>query len=158
MIMDFLQEKGALFYRGEIEHSYPHCWRCHEPVIFRATEQWFLSMDAHDLRAKLVKALERSRFLPGDRTQPDDGDDQSRPDWCLSRQRFWGTEIPDPSHPKDPDIFDVWFESGVSWAAVLQQRPELVLSRRYVLKGRPTPRLVSGVADSLGGAGETGAL
>ena len=46
MIMDFLQAKGALLYRGEIEHSYPHCWRCHKPVIFRATEQWFLSMSS----------------------------------------------------------------------------------------------------------------
>jgi isoleucyl-tRNA synthetase len=139
MIMDFLQEKGALLYRGELEHSYPHCWRCHEPVIFRATEQWFLSIDHKDLRQRALAEIEKidknKGWIPAYGKNRIAGMLESRPDWCLSRQRFWGTEIPDPVKPKDPDIFDVWFESGVSWAAVLKQRPELAYPADMYLEG-----------------------
>lgn len=151
MIMDFLQEKEALLYRGELEHSYPHCWRCHEPVIFRATEQWFLDVDHDNLRERLLAEIEKidqsKGWIPAYGKNRIAGMIESRPDWCLSRQRFWGTEIPDPANRRtgesaetlnvqdahsptrpfahsDPDIFDVWFESGVSWAAVLQNPKE----------------------------------
>jgi len=139
MILDFLQAQGSLLYRGEIEHSYPHCWRCHKPVIFRATDQWFLNIDHEGLRERILSTLKNVKFFPEFGRNRITGMIESRPDWCLSRQRLWGTEIPQGEvgdHPlPDPDIFDVWFESGVSWSAVLLARPELAYPADMYLEG-----------------------
>jgi isoleucyl-tRNA synthetase len=135
IIMEFLQKKGRLLHSEQIMHSYPHCWRCHKPVIFRATEQWFLSIEHNQLRQRLLKAIESVEWVPGYGQNRITGMVESRPDWCLSRQRLWGTEIPSKEPKKEPDILDVWFESGVSWAAVLEQRSELAYPADMYLEG-----------------------
>ncbi len=138
-IIEFLKEKGRLVGQEEIEHSYPHCWRCHKPVIFRATEQWFLNIDHKDLRKRLLAEIERidknKGWIPAYGKNRISGMVESRPDWCLSRQRLWGVQISDDVQGKDPDILDVWFDSGVSWAAVLNERPELKFPADMYLEG-----------------------
>ncbi|MDR0734220.1 MAG: isoleucine--tRNA ligase [Elusimicrobiota bacterium] len=93
VIIDMLDKKGALIKRAEIVHSYPHCWRCKQPVIFRATEQWFLNIDKDGLRQRLEREIDKTEFYPaGGKTRLKSMVAQ-RPDWCLSRQRFWGVPI-----------------------------------------------------------------
>ena len=88
-----LDELGALIKEQEITHSYPHCWRCHNPIIFRATEQWFMSIDKDNLREKLMKNLDNVTFYPQGGRERMRSMIGLRPDWCLSRQRFWGSPV-----------------------------------------------------------------
>ncbi len=88
-----LDELGSLIKEQEITHSYPHCWRCHNPIIFRATEQWFMSIDKDGLREKLMKNLDNVKFYPAAGQERMRSMIGLRPDWCLSRQRFWGTPV-----------------------------------------------------------------
>ena len=88
-----LKEVGALMASEEIEHSYPHCWRCKEPVIYRATHQWFISMDKTKLRENALKAIDTVTWIPKWGRDRIYGMVQHRPDWCISRQRTWGVPI-----------------------------------------------------------------
>ncbi|HEY3331099.1 MAG TPA: isoleucine--tRNA ligase [Capsulimonadaceae bacterium] len=89
-----LESAGALVKKTTIEHSYPHCWRCHNPVIFRATAQWFMSIDHNDHRKKSLDAIDSVTWYPKDSINRIRSMVGGRPDWCLSRQRAWGVGIP----------------------------------------------------------------
>ena len=93
-VIEKLEKEGKLLASKEIDHSYPHCWRCKKPVIFRATEQWFLGVDRHGLRQKLLAEIEQVKWIPAGGEARIKGMVQQRPDWCLSRQRFWGVPVP----------------------------------------------------------------
>ncbi len=91
-IVEELQSKGFLLGMQEISHSYPHCWRCKRPVIYRATEQWFVSVEA--FRDKTLKAIDEVQWIPAGGRQRIYNMVESRSDWCISRQRIWGVPIP----------------------------------------------------------------
>jgi isoleucyl-tRNA synthetase len=109
-IVALLKSRGALMAAGKLEHSYPHCWRCHQPVIFRATEQWFIAMDKpyadpmdraiegtpkeeHTLRRRSLQEIEKVKWDPSWGEERIRNMVATRPDWCISRQRVWGVPI-----------------------------------------------------------------
>ena len=101
-IIDLVKSRGALLHSEKAEHSYPHCWRCHNPVIFRATEQWFISMETPmpggagngpTLRTRTLEEIKKVKWDPGWGEERLSNMIQTRPDWCISRQRVWGVPI-----------------------------------------------------------------
>lgn len=97
LIIEDLQSRELLLYKGTIKHSYPHCWRCKNPVIFRATPQWFISMEAKangkSLREKSLEEIEKVQWIPTYGKNRIASMVENRPDWCISRQRYWGVPI-----------------------------------------------------------------
>jgi len=93
-VVDALREAGALLADSVVQHSYPHCWRCHHPVVFRTTVQWFLNMEHNDLRQRILQAIDTVDWMPADGKTRTVSLMEAAPDWCLSRQRSWGVGIP----------------------------------------------------------------
>ncbi|WP_456324128.1 isoleucine--tRNA ligase [Desulfonauticus submarinus] len=188
-VVEKLKEVGHLLAQTDISHSYPHCWRCKKPVIFRATTQWFISMEKNNLRQKALKAIQEDvSWIPSWGKDRIYNMVEQRPDWCISRQRAWGVPILAlickscgeawfdgewamdivnrfESHPKgadywfeapieelvpeglkcphcgksdferEDDILDVWFDSGTSFAAVVEKREECDFPADLYLEG-----------------------
>jgi isoleucyl-tRNA synthetase len=93
LVIEILKQHGALLGHEAISHSYPHCWRCHKPTIFRATEQWFIGMENNDLRQRALAAIKQVKWMPAWGEERISNMIAARPDWCISRQRVWGVPI-----------------------------------------------------------------
>ena len=92
-IVDFMRDTGVLLHTEDFQHSYPHCWRCHNPVIFRATPQWFIALDKNQYRESALDAIKKVRWIPSWGEERISNMVRERPDWCISRQRAWGVPI-----------------------------------------------------------------
>lgn len=185
-IIKTLNDKKALIHVEKMRHSYPHCWRCKKPVIFRATAQWFISMQANNLREKCLQEINKVSWIPAWGKERISAMVANRPDWCISRQRSWGVPITliicedcgafvkdealfenmvsmvsqegadiwfklnvsellsndfkcrycgGLSFKKEMDILDVWFDSGVSHAAVVERDKRLSWPADLYLEG-----------------------
>jgi len=93
IVIEILKSHGALLAMKKLEHSYPHCWRCHNPTIFRATDQWFIGMDKNGLRERALAAIKAVKWMPSWGEERISNMIATRPDWCISRQRTWGVPI-----------------------------------------------------------------
>ena len=132
-VLNVMEEKGTLLHQEQLNHSYPHCWRHKTPIIFRATPQWFISMDANGLRKQALEAIKKVNWLPSWGQERIHGMIEGRPDWCISRQRTWGVPITvfihretQELHPDTPQLIekvatlieergiDAWFDLDVS--------------------------------------------
>ncbi|MBZ5585357.1 MAG: isoleucine--tRNA ligase [Acidobacteriia bacterium] len=186
IVVEILKSSGALLALEKLAHSYPHCWRCHNPTIFRATEQWFIGMERNNFRQRALDAVHQTRWMPEWGEERIANMIATRPDWCISRQRVWGVPIivfycdrcREPitdraildcvvqlfrehtadvwyertaaellpagmkcpkcggaEFSKENDILDVWFDSGSSHLAVLNQRFGLTWPADLYLEG-----------------------
>ncbi|PSW18970.1 isoleucine--tRNA ligase [Photobacterium sanctipauli] len=112
-VVETLQEHGSLLHHHSYEHSYPHCWRHKTPIIFRATPQWFVSMDQAGLRAKALEEIKSVQWMPEWGQSRIEGMVEGRPEWCISRQRTWGVPIAlfvhketSELHPNSPELIE----------------------------------------------------
>ena len=110
ILIDKMKARGTLLLSEKISHSYSHCWRCKNPLIFRTTHQWFLNIDFNGLRNKLINEIENVQWIPSQGKERMSSMVELRPDWCLSRQRLWGIPIP---ALKCKDCGDVFLDSKV---------------------------------------------
>jgi isoleucyl-tRNA synthetase len=115
VVIEKLKEQKKLLSNGELIHSYPHSWRSKAPLVHRATPQWFISMDSHNLRNKALKALDETVFYPSKGKERLKAMIESRPDWCVSRQRVWGVPLPIFVHKKTKEILvDDWVNENIA--------------------------------------------
>jgi isoleucyl-tRNA synthetase len=115
IIIEKLKEQKKLLSNGELVHSYPHSWRSKAPLVHRATPQWFISMDSHKLRNKALKALDETKFYPSKGKERLRAMIETRPDWCVSRQRVWGVPLPIFIHKETKEILiDDWVNENIA--------------------------------------------
>jgi isoleucyl-tRNA synthetase len=115
IVIEKLREQKKLLSNGELVHSYPHSWRSKAPLVHRATPQWFISMDSHKLRNKALKALDETKFYPSKGKERLKAMIETRPDWCVSRQRVWGVPLPIFIHKETKEILiDDWVNENIA--------------------------------------------